>query len=109
MHPIAGQGLNAGLRDIGALIDVIQSAKMRGEDIGSPAVLARYEQWRRFDTTTLAMATDTFNKLFSNDNPVLRTVRDVGMGFINSSPKLRRNFIREAAGLTGDLPSLMRA
>jgi len=108
VHPIAGQGLNAGLRDIGALIDVLQAAKMRGEDIGSPAVLARYEQWRRFDTATLAIATDTFNKLFSNDNPLMRAMRDVGMGLVNSSPNLRRNFIREAAGLTGDLPSLMR-
>ncbi len=109
VHPIAGQGLNAGLRDVGAMIDVLQAAKMRGEDIGSPAVLARYEQWRRFDTATLAMATDTFNKLFSNDNPLLRAVRDVGMGLVNANPSLRRNFIREAAGLTGDLPSLMQA
>ena len=108
MHPIAGQGLNAGLRDIGAIIDVLQAAKMRGEDIGSLAVLARYEQWRRFDTATLAMATDSFNKLFSNDNPLLRAARDIGMGLVNSAPSLRRSFIREAAGLTGDLPSLMR-
>lgn len=108
VHPIAGQGLNAGLRDIAALVDVLNAAKMRGEDIGSPAVLARYEQWRRFDTATLAAATDTFNRLFSNDNPLLRTIRDVGMGLINSAPPLRRAFIREAAGLTGDLPSLMK-
>lgn len=108
VHPIAGQGLNAGLRDVAALVDVLRDAKMRGEDIGSPAVLARYEKWRRFDTTTLAAATDTFNKLFSNDNPLLRAVRDTGMGLINSAPNLRRRFIREAAGLTGDLPSLMR-
>ncbi len=109
VHPIAGQGLNAGLRDVAALVDVLQDAKTRGEDIGSPAVLARYEQWRRFDTATLAAATDTFNRLFSNDNPLLRLVRDAGMGMINAAPSLRRNFIREAAGLTGDLPSLMRA
>lgn len=108
VHPIAGQGLNAGLRDVAALVDVLSDAKQRGEDIASPAVLARYEQWRRFDTATLAVATDTFNKLFSNDNPLLRAVRDVGMGVINSAPGLRRKFIREAAGLTGDLPSLMR-
>lgn len=108
VHPIAGQGLNAGLRDVAALVDVLTDAKQRGEDIGAPAVLARYEQWRRFDTATLAAATDTFNKLFSNDNPLLRAVRDAGMGLINSAPGLRRRFIREAAGLTGDLPSLMR-
>lgn len=108
VHPIAGQGLNAGLRDVAALIEVLQDAKQRGEDIGSMAVLARYEQWRRFDTATLAAATDTFNRLFSNDNPLLRAVRDAGMGMINAAPGLRRKFIREAAGLTGDLPSLMR-
>jgi len=108
VHPIAGQGLNAGLRDVAALIDVLRDAKQRGEDIGSGAVLARYERWRRFDTTTLAAATDTFNKLFSNDNPLPRLVRDAGMGVINATPKLRRSFMREAAGLTGDLPSLMR-
>lgn len=108
VHPIAGQGLNAGLRDVAALVDVLSGAKQRGEDIGSPAVLARYEQWRRFDTATLAAATDTFNKLFSNDNPLLRAARDAGMGIINSAPGLRRRFIREAAGLTGELPSLMR-
>lgn len=109
VHPIAGQGLNAGLRDVAALVDVLSDAKQRGEDIGGAAVLARYEQWRRFDTATLAAATDTFNRLFSNDNPLLRAVRDVGMGMINAAPNLRRNFIREAAGLTGDLPSLMRS
>ncbi len=108
MHPIAGQGLNAGLRDVAALVDVLNAAKSRGEDIASPAVLARYESWRRFDTATLAAATDTFNKLFSNDNPLLRVARDTGMALINASPNLRRRFIREAAGLTGDLPSLMR-
>ncbi len=109
VHPIAGQGLNAGLRDVAALVDVLSGAKQRGEDIGSAAVLARYEQWRRFDTATLAAATDTFNRLFSNDNPLLRAVRDVGMGLINATPNLRRRAIREAAGLTGDLPSLMRS
>ena len=108
MHPIAGQGLNAGLRDVAALADVLEQAHARGEDIGGTQALARYQQWRRFDTTTLAVATDTFNRLFSNDNPILRTARDIGMGLINAAPSLRRNFIREAAGLTGDLPRLMR-
>lgn len=108
VHPIAGQGLNAGLRDVAALAQVLGEARQRGEDIGSEQVLHRYQQWRRFDTATLALATDTFNRLFSNDNPVLRTVRDIGMGVVNASPTLRRAFIREAAGLTGDLPRLMR-
>ncbi|SLN28986.1 2-octaprenyl-6-methoxyphenol hydroxylase [Roseovarius litorisediminis] len=108
MHPIAGQGLNAGLRDVGALAQVIDEATHRGEDIGAADVLARYQQWRRFDTATLAMATDLTNRLFSNDNPLLRAARDLGMGALNTMPGLRRKFIREAAGLTGDLPALMR-
>jgi 2-octaprenyl-6-methoxyphenol hydroxylase len=107
VHPIAGQGLNAGLRDVAALAEVMIMAVRRGEDIASPLVLERYQQWRRFDTATLAVATDTFNRLFSNDNPILRMGRDLGMGLINSVPSLRRNFMREAAGLTGDLPKLM--
>ncbi|WP_394178677.1 UbiH/UbiF/VisC/COQ6 family ubiquinone biosynthesis hydroxylase [Yoonia maritima] len=108
MHPIAGQGLNAGLRDVAALAEVLSDARARGEDIGGPQVLERYQQWRRFDTATLALATDTFNRLFSNDNPLLRAARDIGMGAVNAIPGLRRGFIREAAGLTGDLPRLMQ-
>ncbi len=108
IHPIAGQGLNAGLRDIAALTEVLVAAKRRGEDIGTKAVLDRYVQWRRFDVTSLSAATDGFNRLFSNDNPILRGLRDFGMGAIGAMPKLRQNFIREAAGLTGDLPRLMQ-
>ena len=108
MHPIAGQGLNAGLRDIGALAETLTLAARRGEDIGTQLVLERYQQWRRFDTATLAMATDVVNKLFSNDNPLLRLGRDLGMGVVGAIPGLRRNFVREAAGLTGDLPRLMQ-
>lgn len=109
MHPIAGQGLNAGLRDVAALAHVITHAARRGEDFASPPVLSRYAQWRRFDTASLATSTDLFNRLFSNDNPLLRLGRDLGMAAINAAPGLRRSFIREAAGLTGDLPDLMRA
>ena len=108
MHPIAGQGLNAGLRDVGALAHVLTHAKRRGEDIAAPLVLDRYQEWRRFDTATLALTTDLTNKLFSNDNPLLRLGRDIGMGVVNALPGLRRTFIREAAGLNGELPDLMR-
>lgn len=108
MHPIAGQGLNAGLRDVGALAEVLTLAKRRGEDVGSSLVLERYQQWRRFDTATLVASTDLVNKLFSNDNPLLRIGRDLGMGMVNSLPGLRRGFMREAAGLTGDLPRLLK-
>ena len=108
IHPIAGQGLNLGFRDVAALAQVLAEARRRGEDIGAPQVLARYQSWRRFDTAALAMATDGFNRLFSNDNPLLRAVRDLGMGAINAAPGLKRRFIREAAGLTGDLPELLQ-
>ena len=108
VHPIAGQGLNAGFRDIAALCEVIVDAQRRGEDFGSALPLARYQEWRRFDNAALALATDSFNKLFSNDNAFIRMARDIGMGVINALPGLRRSFIREAAGLTGELPRLMR-
>ena len=108
VHPIAGQGLNLGLRDVGALAEVLTLARRRGEDPGAPDVLMRYQRWRRFDTATLALATDAFNRLFSNDNPVLRAGRDLGMGLVNAMPGLRRRFIREAAGLTGDVPRLLQ-
>ncbi|KIC45400.1 2-octaprenyl-6-methoxyphenyl hydroxylase [Ruegeria sp. ANG-S4] len=108
LHPIAGQGLNAGLRDVGALAEVLTLAVRRGEDPGSTLVLERYQEWRRFDTASLALATDVFNKLFSNDNPLLRIGRDIGMGLVGSLPALRRGFVREAAGLTGDLPRLLQ-
>jgi len=108
MHPIAGQGLNAGLRDVGALAQVLTQAARRGEDIAAADVLERYARWRRFDTATLAAVTDLTNRLFSNDNPLLRLGRDLGLGAVNALPALRRGLIREAAGLTGDLPELMR-
>ena len=108
IHPIAGQGLNAGLRDVAALVQVLGEARRRGQDVGSDTVLEEYQQWRRFDVVKLALATDAFNRLFSNDNPLLRGVRDLGMGIVNALPGVRRGFIREAAGLNSALPDLMR-
>lgn len=108
MHPIAGQGLNAGLKDVGALAEVLTLARRRGEDIGRRDVLERYEQWRRFDVVSMVMATETVNRLFSNDNPVLRGLRDLGLGAVNAWPGLRRGFVREAAGVAGDLPRLLK-
>ncbi len=107
VHPIAGQGLNLGLRDVGALAQVVIEAMRRGEDVGAPDVLDRYQRWRRFDATALALGMDTVNRLFSNDNPVLRMGRDLGMAVVNAVPGLRRSFIRQAAGLSGDLPKLL--
>lgn len=107
VHPLAGQGLNAGLRDTAALAEVLAEARRRGEDIGRGDVLARYARWRRFDSTGLAIATSGFNMLFSNDNPAIRLGRDLGMGLVNALPGVKRAIMREAAGLTGDLPRLM--
>ena len=107
VHPIAGQGLNLGLRDVAALAEVLTLAARRGEDIGAVDVLERYQRWRRFDATALALGMDTVNRLFSNDNPLLRAARDLGMGAISAMPSLRRGFMRQAAGLTGDLPKLL--
>lgn len=107
VHPIAGQGLNLGLRDVGALAQVLVEAARRGEDIGAIDVLERYQVWRRFDATALALGMDAVNRLFSNDNPVLRLGRDLGLGLVNRLPGLRRGFIRQAAGLTGEVPRLL--
>ncbi len=108
VHPIAGQGLNLGLRDVGALAEVLIEAVRRGEDIGAADVLERYQRWRRFDSTALALGMDGVNRLFSNDNPVLRLGRDLGMGLVNAVPGLRRGFMRQAAGLSGEVPKLLR-
>ena len=108
MHPIAGQGLNLGLRDVAALAEVLIEARRRGEDIGAEQVLLRYQQWRRWDTRSMALATDGLNRLFSNGNAPLRNLRGLGMGAVNALPDLRQFFIKEAAGISGDLPKLMR-
>ena len=107
VHPIAGQGLNLGLRDVAALAEVLVEARRRGEDIGALDVLERYQHWRRFDTTALALGMDGINRLFSNDNSALRGLRDLGMGLINALPGVKRGFLRQAAGLSGPLPKLM--
>lgn len=107
VHPIAGQGLNLGLRDVAALAQVVIEAHRRGEDFGSLTTLDAYQRWRRFDATTLALGMDTVNRLFSNNNPLLRLGRDLGLGAVNALPGLRRGFMRQAAGLSGDLPNLL--
>ncbi|KGJ11673.1 2-octaprenyl-6-methoxyphenol hydroxylase /2-octaprenyl-3-methyl-6-methoxy-1,4-benzoquinol hydroxylase [Paracoccus versutus] len=100
VHPIAGQGLNLGLRDVAVLAEVLVAARRRGEDIGADLVLARYEDWRRPDATALALGMDGVNALFSNANPLLRTAREIGMGLVDAIPPLRRGFMRQAAGLS---------
>ena len=108
IHPIAGQGLNMGLRDIAALAEVIVDAARLGLDPGAADVLQRYQRWRRFDTMTMGLATDGLNRLFSNQSAALRIVRDIGLGLVDRVPDLKRLFIREAAGLVGDVPKLLR-
>ena len=108
VHPIAGQGLNLGLKDIAALAEVLVEAARLGEDIGSPLVLERYARWRRFDNVMLAAATDGFTRLFSNDNPLLRLARNAGMGVVSAIGPARRFFMHEAGGATGELPRLFR-
>jgi 2-octaprenyl-6-methoxyphenol hydroxylase len=108
IHPIAGQGLNMGLRDVAALAEAIADAARLGLDIGETQVLERYQRWRRFDTMTMGVATDGLNRLFSNSSDVLRLARDVGLGLVERIPALKRVFIREAAGFTGDVPKLLR-
>ncbi len=107
VHPLAGQGLNLGLRDVAALAQVLVEARRRGEDIGAAEVLARYQSWRRFDATAMALGMDRINRLFSNDNPILRLGRDLGLGLVNAVPGLRRGLMRQAAGIAGDPPQLL--
>lgn len=108
VHPIAGQGLNLGLRDVAALAETLIDAKRRGEDIGAESVLARYAQWRRFDATAIGLGSDMINRVFSNAAPAIRALGAAGLSATGALPGLRRRLIREAAGLSGDRPRLLR-
>jgi 2-octaprenyl-6-methoxyphenol hydroxylase len=108
IHPIAGQGLNLGLKDVAALAEVLVDAARLGMDIGQADVLERYQRWRRFDTMAMGVATNSLNFLFSNKSTLLRTVRDIGLGFVDRAPPLKSLFIRQAAGLTGEVPRLLK-
>jgi 2-octaprenyl-6-methoxyphenol hydroxylase len=108
VHPIAGQGLNLGLKDAAALAEVLVEAIRNGEDIGAEAVLERYARWRRFDTVSNALAFDAFVRIFSNDNPLMRLARGAGLAVVNQIAPARRFFMHEAGGGVGDLPKLLR-
>ena len=108
IHPIAGQGLNMGLKDVAALAEVVVDAARLGMDIGGTDVLERYQRWRRFDTMAMGLATNSLNFLFSNQSTLLRTVRDIGLGLVDRAPPLKNLFIRQAAGLTGEVPRLLK-
>src|SRR3954467_5377866 len=108
IHPIAGQGLNMGLKDVAALAEVVVDAARLGMDLGQADVLERYQRWRRFDTMAMGVATNSLNFLFSNESTLLRTVRDIGLGIVDRAPPLKSLFIRQAAGLTGEMPRLLK-
>ncbi|MES2473961.1 MAG: FAD-dependent monooxygenase [Pseudomonadota bacterium] len=108
IHPIAGQGLNLGLKDAAALAEVLLDAGRLGRDIGALDTLKRYERWRRFDSFALAVSTDALNRLFSNDIAPLRHLRDLGLGIVDAIGPARRFFMRHAGGDIGKLPRLMR-
>ncbi len=108
IHPIAGQGLNLGFKDAAALAETVVEADRLGQDIGALDVLERYQMWRRFDTVQMGITTDVLNRLFSNDVAPLRTIRDIGLGLVDRMPSLKSFFIRQASGLTGVTPRLLK-
>ena len=108
IHPIAGQGLNMGLKDVAALAEVVVDAARLGMDPGQADVLERYQRWRRFDTMAMGLATNSLNLLFSNESKLLRAVRDIGLGLVDRAPPLKSMFIRQAAGLAGEVPRLLK-
>src|SRR6201994_3486557 len=108
IHPIAGQGLNLGLKDVAALAESVVDAARLGMDPGQADVLERYQRWRRFDTMAMGLATNSLNLLFSNKSTLLRSVRDIGLGLVDRMPPLKSVFIRQAAGLAGEVPRLLK-
>jgi 2-octaprenyl-6-methoxyphenol hydroxylase len=108
VHPLAGQGLNLAFRDVAALTEVVADAVRLGFDPGDAQALARYQRWRRFDSTVSTAAFDGLNRLFANDSALVRAGRDVGLGVVDRLPLLKRAFVGEAAGLSGDLPRLLK-
>ena len=109
VHPIAGQGVNLAFRDVAALSEIIVDTMRLGLDPGSMEALGRYERWRRFDSFASAAAFEGLNRLFSNDQLLVRAARDFGLGLVDRMPALKRRLVSEAAGLTGDLPRLFKS
>lgn len=108
VHPLAGQGLNLGFRDVAALTEVVADAVRLGFDAGNGEALRRYERWRRFDSAISAATFDGLNRLFGSDVTLLRSAREFGLGVVDRIPALKRFFVSEAAGLTGDVPRLLK-
>lgn len=108
VHPIAGQGLNLGFRDVAALVECVADAARVGLDLGNADALARYERWRRFDATVSTATFSGLNRLFSNDWALMRSAREVGLGLLDRLPLAKQALVTEAAGLSGELPKLLR-
>lgn len=107
IHPIAGQGVNLGYRDVAVLAQLLEEQKSIGLDLGSQTLLARYQRWRKFDSVSMTASTDILNRLFSNDLPGMSRIRRAGLSAVNRMPRLKQVFMRHAMGLIGDLPRLM--
>lgn len=107
IHPIAGQGLNLGLKDVAALAEVVVDALRLGLDHGGEEVLARYQTWRRFDTASMVAVTDGMNRLFSNDIAPVRAIRDFGLGLVDRAGPLKDAMIRAASGISQSGPKLL--
>lgn len=108
IHPIAGQGLNLGLRDVGALVEVLADGARLGLDPGDPELLKRYETWRGLDSFMVALATDGLTRLFGVPGKTASAVRRLGMAAVQRTPMLKDFFMDEARGVSGDLPAILR-
>ena len=108
IHPISGQGLNLGFRDVAALAETVVDAVRLGQDIGQLDVLEHYQEWRRFDTVRTGITTDVLNRMFSNDIAPLRFIRDVGLGLVDRMPRLKDFFIQQASGIVPGAPKLLK-
>lgn len=108
VHPLAGQGMNIGFRDVAALVEIIVETRRLGLDIGGDVALERYQRWRRFDGVMSAFAMDGLNRLFTADSEAMRELRGFGLRLVDRVPPLKDFFVKEAAGVNGDVPKLMQ-
>jgi 2-octaprenyl-6-methoxyphenol hydroxylase len=108
IHPLAGQGLNLGLRDVGALVEVLAEGTRLGLEPGDAQLLARYERWRGLDTFMVALATDGLTRLFGIPGRLPSAIRRLGMAGVQHTPALKRWFMDEARGMSGKLPELLQ-